>query len=391
MPWIDSRVSFARCSSYKREEVYDAVKNTIDLIGGIGRFVEADGDVLLKPNLLMGAEPERCVTTHPEVVAAVARIIRDHGCRVLIADSPGAGMVYSERNLKKVYARTGLSALAEEPDIRLNLDTGYRHLPNPDGSLMKGFQVITPALEADAIVVVSKAKTHMYTYMTGAAKNLFGVIPGYEKPSFHARFTDNVSFGKMIADLNLLMKPSLQVMDAIEIMEGDGPMSGTRRHCGAVIASGDPFALDCVLARIMGIEPERIGWIADVVARGVLDPGELITAGEEPDVFSIPDLIMPASYSRRSSNTFINRHILKLIQKYGKLYTPRPVPDHEKCNGCGMCMRACPVGAITMPKGKPVIGMQKCIRCYCCHEMCGQDAIELKRGFTGRVLAGILE
>jgi hypothetical protein len=58
----------------------------------------------------------------------------------------------------------------EIEDISLNYDTGYTRVMAPSGKLMKQFSIINPAVEADAIVVVSKSKTHPLTYLSGAAK-----------------------------------------------------------------------------------------------------------------------------------------------------------------------------------------------------------------------------
>ncbi|MDD4567307.1 MAG: DUF362 domain-containing protein, partial [Methanoculleus chikugoensis] len=108
----DATVAVARCDDYVPEKVDAAVRRAVELVGGIGRFVAPGERVLLKPNLLQGQEPERCVTTHPAVVAAVARLLVEHGCRVVIGDSPGAGIVYSEANLRRAYSRSGFAAAA---------------------------------------------------------------------------------------------------------------------------------------------------------------------------------------------------------------------------------------------------------------------------------------
>jgi len=385
----DATVAVVRCNGYDREEVDSATRRAIDLIGGVERFVASGDLILLKPNLLQGREPERCVTTHPAVLAAVARLLVGHGCRVTIADSPGGGIVYSEANLRRAYARAGYTAVAEETGAALNYDAGYQTVSYPDGAVMKQFSIITPAVEADAIVVVSKAKTHMWTRMTGATKNLFGLIPGLEKPVFHFRFQDADTFGRMLVDLNECMRPRLQVMDAVMAMEGDGPEAGSPRKIGVILAGSDPLAVDTVLSRLIGMDPLDIGSIRDAAARGLIDPATVRTVGDDPADFVVPDFRRPSTCAggetgpRRRLNVAITR-------RFGRMYAPRPGVIAAACIGCGKCERICPVHAVTITDGRATIDLARCIRCYCCHEICTEHAIALSRGLAGRLLAHLI-
>jgi uncharacterized protein (DUF362 family)/Pyruvate/2-oxoacid:ferredoxin oxidoreductase delta subunit len=380
-------VALVSCDSYEREKVQEAVKSAIDLIGGLGAYLSSGQTVLVKPNILQGASPERCVTTHPEVIRAVAVLLQDHGCRVIIADSPGSGIIYNEKNLRKAYAACGLDRMADELGITLNVNTGSQYVPFPGGRIMKRFPILTPAIEADAIVVVSKAKTHMWTYMTGAAKNLFGLIPGLEKPAFHARFQDNETFGAMIVDLNELMKPRLQIMDAVVGMEGNGPMNGTPRHIGALLASGDSTALDVVLARILSLDPHRIPTIAAAIDRGLVegDLSDVRVVGEPINSIVVGDYQPPGSYAG-ARGTFPSSLLLRLTRTFGKSFSLRPIGVTDECVVCGQCARSCPAGAITMKKDGPQFDVSSCIRCYCCHEMCPYNAIVLERSALGRLV-----
>ncbi len=385
----DATVAVVRCEDYSPGEVDSAVRRAIDLLGGIGRFVAPGEQILLKPNLLQGQEPERSVTTHPAVVATVARLLVEHGCRVVIGDSPGAGIVYSEANLRRAYSRSGFAAVAEETGAVLNYDTGSMTVPYPEGEMTKQFSIITPALEADAIVVVSKAKTHMWTRMTGAAKNLFGLIPGLEKPVFHFRFQDEYAFGRMLVDLNECMKPRLQVVDAVVGMEGDGPQSGSPRRIGVVLAGSDYAAVDTVLARLIGMDPLEIGSIRGAAERGLVDPAAVRTVGDDPAEFTVPDFRKPSTYAGGGAGPW-RRVVLAVVQRFGRTYAPRPAVNAPACIGCRKCERICPVQAITVAEGRATINLSRCIRCYCCHEMCTEHAIALSRSLAGKLLARLL-
>ena len=182
---IDS-VGSARCGGYEQDAVFSAVRAAVAAAGGLPPV--AGKRVLLKPNLLSDAGPNTASTTHPEVVYAVGRLIAEAGGTVMIADSPGAGNLYSRRVLSRIYLRSGITAVAGRLGAELSFDTTYDEVSYPAGVRMKRFTLIRPVRDAEVIISVCKLKTHMFTQFSGAVKNTFGVVPGLDKPVFHSRF-----------------------------------------------------------------------------------------------------------------------------------------------------------------------------------------------------------
>lgn len=384
-------VSLVRCEDYGREMVFSSVSRAIDLLGGIGAFVKPGMRVLVKPNILQASGPEALICTHPDVIYSVCKILKEHGCHVILAESPGAGSVYSPVQLKKAYEKTGYAQVAEDLGIELNYDVSYEEVPNPEGRIIKRFLIIKPAREADAIVVVSKLKTHLLTEMTAATKNLFGLIPGLEKASFHGRLPDPMDFSRMLVDLNELVRPTFQVMDAVIAMEGDGPNSGDPRKVGAILASSSYAGIDVVASRVIGIPPMDIPTVRAAVERGLLDQEleGIEVKGEKTDSFDIKDFKLPSTYASggKKKSGFIMRNLMKMMRAYAL----RPVVLRERCTACGDCVRACPVQMVQIHRGKAKVDHSKCIRCYACHEMCTSQAIVLRRSFGGQVTAKMME
>ncbi|MGB8308810.1 MAG: DUF362 domain-containing protein [Methanoregula sp.] len=386
------KVSVVRCDDYDREKTCAAVLRAIDLVGGLGTFVQPEQKVFVKFNLLQGSMPETCVTTNPEVVYAVAKLLRDYGCEVLLGDSPGSGSRYTENNLRKAYAVCGYDKIAQDLGISLNYDVGFREVSAPESRTIKRFPIINPALDCDAVVVVSKAKTHMLTYLSGGAKNIFGVIPGLDKPTYHARLPDPAAFGRMIVDINDVVKPKLQVMDAVMGMEGEGPHAGTPRKIGAVLASGDYSAIDVATSRLMAIDPLRVPTITAAIERGYLkeDFSDLFMVGDNMSDFIVKGYRGPSTFLGEDSTQGKSHFLLRLVFKLVNEYPPRPVIHADHCISCMKCVRSCPVKTIGVVDNKPRIGYKNCIKCYCCHEMCDSHAITLERSLTGKVLAGLI-
>ncbi|HJK28204.1 MAG TPA: DUF362 domain-containing protein, partial [Methanocorpusculum sp.] len=126
-------VGAANCGSYDRDVVAEAVTKAVNAAGGLPPV--QGKRVLIKPNLLSDSGADSAVTTHPEIVRAVCRMVLDAGGQTVIADSPGAGHLYTPKTLRRIYERSGMAAVADETGAELSFDTGSAEVPYPDGTV----------------------------------------------------------------------------------------------------------------------------------------------------------------------------------------------------------------------------------------------------------------
>ena len=70
------------------------------------------------------------------------------------------------------------------------------------------------------------------------------------------------AFTRSILDINSTVRPDFAIVDGILGMEGNGPIQGDPKPCGILVAGDDPVAVNATCARIMGLVPERIDYLA---------------------------------------------------------------------------------------------------------------------------------
>jgi uncharacterized protein (DUF362 family)/Pyruvate/2-oxoacid:ferredoxin oxidoreductase delta subunit len=331
--------------------------------------------VLLKPNLLAARKPEEVTTTHPEVVAAVARQVQAAGGIVTVADSPGGP--FAAAFVKKVYAASGMDEVARETGLKLNADYSDSEVANPAGKILKRLRIISAIAQADLVINLPKFKTHGQMVFTGAVKNMFGAISGTEKIEYHARMAAHDVFADAIVDICLATKPALTLMDAVVGMDGAGPAAGDPRQIGVILASADAFALDLVALSVVSVDPLGVPTVKAAVERGLCPArvGEVEVVGRSIDEVRIKRINMPAM-GQMMAVTWSRGRLVDWLANRTK---PRPVFDLGVCTGCGMCARHCPPKVISMDTGRPGVDLKGCIRCFCCQELCPAKAVSIWR------------
>lgn len=376
-------VSAVACEDYNEKTVELAMTKLIEQIDGLD-FVKPGMKVGIKLNLVSAMKPEEAATTHPELVKAICRMIMDKGAEVVLGDSPGGP--YISAFLNSVYNATGMTKVAEETGARLNDDFGTKDVLFPEATMIKKFTVTNWLTEVDAIINFSKLKTHGMMGMSAAVKNLFGTIPGTMKPEYHFRFPDADCFADMLVDLNEYWKPSLNIVDAIIGMEGNGPTAGTPRKIGMLLASRSPYNADLVGCHLIGIDPMDVPFMKRAHERELCGSSykdaEVIGTIEDHVISDYKLLTAKASIRFGGTGRFskVKGDIVGIFLK------SKPKVKKAECIGCRKCEQICPAKAITMVENKPVIDRQKCIRCFCCQEFCPKGAMKVHRTWIARIL-----
>lgn len=352
-----SIVTVRKVEEYNEEALYAAISAQFEALE-VAKELTPDTKVLLKPNLLAPRAPETATTTHPLVLRAVARWLRERGIKqITLADSSGG--MYALGSLNKLYTACGLDGLSDVLTLNRDVSWGNRG----------GFSLLKPVLDADYIIDCAKLKTHGLTTMTGCVKNLFGCIPGLKKPETHCLKPTVDSFCRFLLALCQEVKPDLCVLDAVDCMEGNGPGGGDIRHMGYLLCSRSPYAIDEQGAILMGLNPllpplNRLARKAGLLAGQTEVTGDALIPASPP--FVLPDA------QRNLENPLSPNGLFhRFLARRGR----RPHVDRDKCVGCGKCAESCPQKLITIQNCKAVMVSKGCIACYCCQEMCPAHAI----------------
>jgi len=340
--------------------------------------------VAIKPNLLTSASPESAVVTHPAIFKAIVRIVKQHGGVPILVESPAI------QSLQRVMKKTGYDAIVTEEDVLVADTSDCMIIHNDNAHHFKRFEVPKILAECDLLINLPKFKTHALTHITCAVKNLFGTIHGMKKSQWHIKAKTKDEFAQMLLDLyeayttdNSLPKTIVNIVDAITIMEGDGPgPSGKPAFLGVIGASYNAIAVDYALSQLTGYAIENIQTITMGFKRGLCSTPDKIEIIKDSGISTGYKAIPPkdAGSTKILAIPLINK-LLKNIM------IAKPVPDAEKCTLCYQCKQICPVKAISNSSdGKvPHYDYAVCIRCYCCMEICPESAISLSKPLLRRL------
>jgi len=375
-PSFRSTVSLAAVPDYQdQDRILAALRELLNPFGGMQALVQPGQKVLLKVNLLAPARPEQAVTTHPELLRSVIRLVKEAGGIPMIGDGPGVGDTLT--NMKAC----GMQQIAREENAEILNFQETEVFENLSNRVGKRVALTRHLRDCPVIISLPKLKTHVQMAYTGALKNQFGLIPGSAKGQYHFRFQNREQLADLMIDINRIAKPKLAIMDAIVAMEGQGPSGGQPRALGALLASTDLAAVDVVACHLIGLDPEQNP--LNIAARradfGATRLSEIRLCGTPLETLKVSDFKLVKAPANIMRILPLPESLLRWLRRQ---IAARPVINQALCIHCHRCSKGCPVAPAAinpdLPAGQEV-NDATCIRCYCCHEFCPVKAIELKQ------------
>lgn len=237
------------------------VRQALENLGGIERFISPGDIVTVKPNIAWDRTPEQAANTNPELVAEVVRLCRQAGAkRVIVTD-------VSCNEPRRCFARSGIEAAAraEGAEVVLPDPQLFREV-EMGGVALKTWPVFGAFLDADKVINLPIAKQHGLVGVTLGMKNWYGILGG-ERNRLHQQIHQS------LVDLASFMLPTLTIMDCYRVLVRNGPTGGNLEDVAlkkTVVAGTDPVAIDAYVAKAYwNIDAEQLPYLTMAAARGL--------------------------------------------------------------------------------------------------------------------------
>lgn len=236
----------------------------VDALGGINRFISRGDIVVVKPNMAWDRLPEQAANTNPAVVSEVVKLCFEAGARkVKVFDRP-------VNDPRRCYIQSGIADAVRALGAAVDYvdDRKFRDM-SIKGQTLTSWPLYTEIFEADKLINIPIAKHHGTAKITMAMKNWMGVMGG-SRSTIHQRLDES------LADLALVIKPVLTVLDAVRILTANGPQGGSLndvKRLDTVIAGVDQVAVDAYGATLFGMKGSDLGYvrIADKMGLGTMN------------------------------------------------------------------------------------------------------------------------
>ncbi|MGB9835302.1 MAG: DUF362 domain-containing protein [Candidatus Saccharicenans sp.] len=236
------------------------VKEAINALGGMNKFISRGDRVLIKPNIGWDRTPEMAACTNPQVVRALVELAYGAGAKEVIV------MDHTINQPKRCYIRSGIQEAAQQAGAKV-LFTEEQRLKkmNLKGEWLKEWEVFQDFVEVDKLINVPIAKVHSLSRVTLGMKNWLGAIGG-SRNQLHQKID------QAMVDLAAFFKPTLTVLDGYRILVRNGPQGGRTSDTllkKTLVAGKDPVAVDAYGATFFNYQPSELVFLKLAQERGL--------------------------------------------------------------------------------------------------------------------------
>ena len=233
-----------------KDSITETLEEGLNLIGGFGSI---ESTVIIKPNICTISDGTGFSVTDVNVVESVVDLI--------LKENPELSIKIVESDSQSKFADAAFEKFGYKQLVKDKTETGFDvslvDLSRPpfakvkiDDANAETFELASVLFEPNYFISIAVSKTHENTFLTGALKNQFGLLPRKDQGFYHPTI-DNY-----IVDLNRFINPDLCIVDARVGVEGwNGPKT---REIGCFLLGPNPVSVDATMARIMGFEPDMI-------------------------------------------------------------------------------------------------------------------------------------
>lgn len=354
-------VSVVKCIDYNPKRLRKALEDSLKNINFDFKKINS---VLIKPNLLGPHNPEQAVTTHPFLLEELCKILREKNVKEIIVGESSA------HNTDQAFEKCGINKLKKYARI-----INFEKEPKKLFLLDKEQKISLPKIlfKVDLVINFAKLKTHGLTNVTLCTKNLYGCIPGKLKEKLHKIYPGVKEFSILLNRIERQIKPGLCFIDGIVGLEGDGPgASGAPIQSNVLLAGKNCGPIDIIATEIMGFKPNSIY----MNKNHNLKRSNIESVGDGKDI--------RLRFKKPSTYTIKIFFLLNKLLPKSKI-----IANEEKCIKCGICVKKCPVTALTL-QPHAVCNHKTCIKCLCCVEVCPHDAIHLEDAKIKKLISSMV-
>jgi uncharacterized protein (DUF362 family) len=242
--------------TYEYSALPSSIREGIPVVKGLKVFI--------KPNLVCPPTKwDSASTTRVEVVSWMIEALKDLGCGDIWIGDCGFkdqwDYTLELSKYKRLPKKYGVKLIGLQEKENFHKFSLVRFSDKSQYLSLFGARISDHVLECDTIIDMPKMKIHSMAGVTGAIKNMMGVMT--QKGNMHPRGNIKI-LHKRLRDLYFLLRDrvSFVLMDGIEGSEYC-EQYGLPIKSGVLVSGTDMWEVDCKASLLMGIHPKNVPYL----------------------------------------------------------------------------------------------------------------------------------